>query len=99
VTDTAVSVRRAPRFGTFVVAGALLGVVVALILTLSFEVDPAVGFASTFGFFALFGIVAGIAIGAVVALLLDAVSRRRARSVDAQLTSVEAPPLDGELED
>ena len=98
VTEGAVRVRRAPRFAPFIVLGVIVGALVALVLTLAFPVDPSVGFASTFGYFVLIGIALGALVGAAVALVLDAVSRRHAASVIAQVTTVEVP-LEGEVED
>jgi ABC-type Co2+ transport system permease subunit len=81
VSESEVSIRRAPRIGVFMIFGAMLGVVVTLILTSLFEPDPAVGFVATFAYFCLYGIPAGVALGALVALVLDLVSTRRARTV------------------
>jgi hypothetical protein len=94
-----VRVRRAPRFAPFIVLGIVAGAVVALILTLAFPVDPAVGFGGTFGYFVLIGVALGALVGAAVVLVLDAISRRRAASGTAEVTSVDPAPIDGELED
>jgi len=69
------------------------------VLTSLFEVDPAVGFAALLAYFSLFGISIGAALGAILAIVLDRVGRRRAREARAELTTVEAPPVDGQLED
>jgi hypothetical protein len=81
VSESEVSIRRAPRIGVFLIFGAMLGALVTLILTSQFEPDPKVGFAATFAYFCLYGIPAGVALGGVVALVLDVVSSRRARTV------------------
>lgn len=81
MSESEVSIRRAPRIGVFMVFGAMLGVLVTLVLTSLFEPDPAVGFVATFAYFCLYGIPAGVALGALVALVLDFVSTRRARTV------------------
>ncbi len=81
MSESEVSIRRAPRIGVFLVFGAMLGALVTLILTSLFEPDENVGFAASFAYFCLYGIPAGVALGAAVALLLDGVSRRRARTV------------------
>lgn len=91
VEATRVRVRRVPRFGIFLVAGAIVGVIVALVLTAAFEVDPSVGFAATWGYFSLWGIAIGLVVGAFVALVLDRVLAARARELDAERVSVEPP--------
>ncbi len=78
-----VRIRRAPRFSAFIVVGALVGLIVTLILTSLFPADPAVGFAATFGYFALFGVPIGAVIGAFIAILLDRTATRRASEVVA----------------
>ena len=81
MSESEVSIRRAPRIGVFLVIGALLGALVTLILTSLFEPDPNVGFAASYAYFCLYGIPAGVALGAAIALVLDAISKRRARTV------------------
>ena len=98
-TETEVTIRRAPKFSVFLILGGALGAIVTLALTMSQPVDPEVGYAAAFGYFLLFGLPAGVALGAVVAIVLDVVSKRRAKRATAELTTVEAPPLEGELLD
>jgi len=81
VSESEVSIRRAPKVGVFLVLGAVLGLIVTLILTSLFKADPTVGFLASFAYFCLFGIPAGLLLGALVALVLDVVSTRRARTV------------------
>jgi hypothetical protein len=81
VSESEVSIRRAPRVGVFLVLGAVLGLIVTLILTSLFEADPNVGFLASFAYFCLFGIPAGLLLGALVAIVLDVVSTRRTRTV------------------
>jgi ABC-type Co2+ transport system permease subunit len=81
VSESEVTIRRAPRIGVFLAFGAMLGALVTLILTSLFEPDPKVGFLATFAYFCLYGIPAGVALGAIVALVIDLVSTRRARTV------------------
>jgi hypothetical protein len=83
-----VRVRRAPKYGVFLVLGAALGVFVAMILTFAFDGTARVsasgveyGQMQVFGFLALIGIAVGAAVGAAVALLFDRVLSPRARSV------------------
>ena len=81
MSESEVSIRRAPRIGVFLVFGAMLGALVTLILTSLFEPDENVGFAASYAYFCLYGIPAGVALGAGVALLLDWRSKRRTRTV------------------
>ena len=97
--ETEVRIRRAPKYGPFIIVGGGVGAIVSLIITSLFPVDPEVGFAATYGYFALYGVTAGVTIGAVIAIIIDRVTLRRARTVSAEQTTVEAPPIVGELED
>ena len=99
VTSEDVSVRRAPRYSRFIIIGAGLGAIVTFILTALYPADPDVGFGALFGYFALFGIPTGIALGGIVAVILDARATRRARQLTAEHTAVEAPPEDGDVEE
>lgn len=83
------TVRRAPKIPAFLIVGGGLGAIATLILTSLFPVDPAVGFGATFGYFALFGVPAGVVLGAVLALILDRVSARRAKTVDVAVERVD----------
>jgi hypothetical protein len=86
-----VRVRRSPRYGVFIGIGVVLGVLAALILTSVFPVDKNVGFAGTFGYLAIWGVVIGLVVGALVGLVLDAILSRRAREVAAEVEIVESP--------
>ncbi len=81
MSESEVSIRRAPKVGVFLVLGAMLGALVTLILTSLFKADPSVGFLASFAYFCLFGIPAGLLLGALVAIVLDVISTRRARTV------------------
>lgn len=84
-----VSVRRAPKYSVFLIAGAALGVVAAMILTLAFtrpdEISTYTGIEyspmQVFGFIVLVCVPVGIVVGAVVALILDRTMARRAREI------------------
>lgn len=78
-----VKIRRAPKIGAFLVVGGLVGALVTLVLTAQFPVDPNVGFIPLFGYFCLFGIPAGVLLGALLALAFDRRSRKRSREVTA----------------
>lgn len=86
-----VSIRRAPKLPVFLVIGGGVGAIVSFVLTAAFPIDPAVGFAAMFGYFALYTIPAGVVLAAVVALLLDWRSRRTAREVTIEHESVAGP--------
>jgi hypothetical protein len=88
---TRVRIRRAPKFSVFLVLGALAGIFVALILTASFPIDPKVGFGPIFGYFAIYGFVGGILVGAVVALILDRVLSRRSKTVAVTVDRLQVP--------
>jgi hypothetical protein len=75
----------------FVVIGALLGVLVALVLTASFPIDPKVGFGPVFGYFAIYGFVAGILVGSLVALVFDRILSRRAKTVAVTVDRLQVP--------
>ena len=98
-TKTEVTIRRAPKFSVFLILGGALGAIVTLVLTMSQPADPEVGYSALFGYFLLFGLPAGVLLGALVAILLDLISKRRAKHVTAELTTVDAPPVEGELLD
>lgn len=74
-----VLIRRSPRYLRFMGAGAILGIVVALILTFAFPDSRDFTQAQVFGFLALFAIVIFGTVGALVALAFDRVASRRAR--------------------
>ncbi|MEO8261135.1 MAG: hypothetical protein ABI566_01085 [Pseudolysinimonas sp.] len=96
---TEVTIRRAPKLSVFLVIGAFVGALTTLILTSQFPSDPAVGFAATAGYFLLFGIPAGVALGAAVGLIIDRVSIARARTVTVEHEVVGQPaeaPVSGE---
>ncbi|WP_405374787.1 MULTISPECIES: potassium transporter Trk [unclassified Microbacterium] len=88
--------RRSPRFGVFFALGAALGVLLALILTFSFDSSGAVSssgatYSTTqvFGFLLLFCIPICVAISAGVALLFDRASSRHTRTVRIERETVD----------
>ncbi len=93
-----VQVRRAPKIPAFMVVGGLLGFLIVLIITPLFPVDPLVGLPALVGYFSIYGITAGVVLGALVGIVLDRRSQKRARTLDAEREVVEPLPLEGELE-
>jgi hypothetical protein len=91
-------IRRAPRIGRFLFLGAAVGLIGTLILTSLYPADPNVGFAALFGYFALYGVPIGVALGAVLALVLDRLSVRRARTVTVERERIERERVEGDVE-
>ncbi|GAA1061644.1 hypothetical protein [Agromyces bracchium] len=77
VTSDAVTVRRSPRYGSFLLLGAALGVLVALILTFAFPENDQFDRGQVFGFLLLWCGAGGLALGGVVALVIDRVLAKR----------------------
>jgi hypothetical protein len=68
-------VRRAPRYGAFLVTGAVVGVVIAVVSGLSGPSDPSVGRGALVGYLAMaLGLLGGL-VGGAVAVVLDRVRR------------------------
>ena len=89
-TTDQVTVRRAPKIPAFIAVGAIVGLVVTFIVTSLFPADPSVGFTALFAYFALYGVTAGVVIGATVGIIVDRVSTRRAKTVTVEVETVEA---------
>ena len=91
-----VRVRRAPKISVFLVVGAAVGVIVAMILTFAFdgstEKSPNTGLiysqGQVFGFLLLVCVPVFLALAAVVALAFDRRSRRHTREVTVDHESV-----------
>ncbi|MGP3533398.1 potassium transporter Trk [Microbacterium sp. RD1] len=94
-----VRVRRAPKYGVFLAFGAVLGVVVAGILTLAFSgsagASPNTGMEystlQVFGFVTLLCVPVGVALGGVVALVFERTVGRRTREVRVDHERVQLP--------
>lgn len=67
-----VTIRRAPRMWSFMMTGAIVGIIASGFVTGAAPINPSVGFWPTFGFFALFGFVIGLSLGGVVGFVIDA---------------------------
>jgi NhaP-type Na+/H+ or K+/H+ antiporter len=81
-------VRRAPRYGVFLAAGALLGILAALILTFAIDGSDLSPYTQVvysqlqvFGFTALICIVVGVTLGAIAALVSERIVGRKVRDV------------------
>ncbi|MEO5318655.1 hypothetical protein PV761_08730 [Arthrobacter sp. CC3] len=73
-----ITVRRAPKYVPFLILGGIVGIIVAAVIAFALPGDPSYEPSSVFGFFmVLFG-AGGVILGAIVALLLDRLSVRRA---------------------
>ena len=98
VTESSVVVQRSPRYFRFMLAGAILFAIVALVLTFAFPANPTYDRGAVFGFLLAIGVAVGVTVGAVVALLVDRSSSRRARTVAADRLTVHpespADPVD-----
>ncbi|MGO1183149.1 MAG: hypothetical protein ACTHZ5_06700 [Micrococcaceae bacterium] len=84
---TQLVLRRAPRLSVFLIGGALLGVIVALILNSFQEPNPDFVEESALGFFMVTLAVPGLALGAVAWLLVDRRSKKRSSTVYAEATT------------
>ena len=85
---TDVTIRRAPRIWSFMITGAVVGIIVAAVITVATPTDPTVGVMPTFGFFALFGFAIGLILGGLVGVFLDR-STKTSRGV-AEITETKA---------
>ena len=79
-----VRVRRSPKLSAFVAVFTGIGFFGTLIVTGLFPSDPSVGFAALFAYFALYGITGSVAVGILLWLGLDALSRKKAREVEME---------------
>lgn len=90
--------RRSPRYGAFFVAGGLVGVLAAVVLTLAFAgsqdksdyTGVVYSTEQVLGFVALICIPVGLALGGLVALLFDRAAARRSREVRIDRETVTA---------
>ncbi len=78
-----VSVRRAPRFAPFMLLGVAAGFIAAVIIAYTSPPDPTLTRESVLGFFFVVLALPGLLLGALVVLVLDRRSVRRARRLSA----------------
>ena len=81
------TLHRAPRYTNFMILGAILGVLSALILTVIFPENAEFSQAQVFGFLLLAGVASGVGLGCLLALLLDRIVGRRSTTVVADRLS------------
>lgn len=81
VDQARVTVRRSPRYLNFMILGAVVGAILALVLTVSFPANAEFAPSQVFGFLLLAGVVAGVTVGAVAAMVIDRVTGRSATTV------------------
>lgn len=106
-TSDEVTIRRAPKFGVFILGGAVVGFLVTLVVvSATMDIDrgdqqETASFGSLVGYFSLWGVTLGAFVGAVVAVVLDRVFARRAAALTAERVDVEPAPetVDGEVEE
>ncbi|BDV29462.1 potassium transporter Trk [Microbacterium terricola] len=98
-----VRVRRAPKLSVFLLLGAALGLVVAMILTFAFDgteaASPGTGMQystlQVFGFLALYCVPAGLAVMGLLAVWLDRRAARHTREVVVQHDRIHIDPAQG----
>jgi hypothetical protein len=83
IAEATVTLHRAPRYRNFMLLGAIVGVLLALILTVAFPENEDYDRAAIFGFLLLGGVAVGTTLGAVVALVIDRIIGRSKMSVVA----------------
>lgn len=76
-TQRQVAVRRAPKYVPFLVAGGLVGAVIAAVTSYSVPAPKDYTQGSVFGYFLILFAAAGVLVGGVVALVLDRILLRR----------------------
>jgi len=88
------TVRRVPRYGVFMGIGVVLGIIAAGILTMVGTYEPSEVLnvvyppGQVFGFALLWTVPAGLALGGIVALILERSARRHNRVVRADRETI-----------
>ena len=88
VSTQKVVVRRAPKFLTFMVAGIIVGIFVALVLTFAFPNYSDFTLTQIFGFLMLITASVGGTLGLIFALVFDRFFSKRTVTVDAERIEV-----------
>lgn len=81
-----VSVRRAPKYVPFLIAGAILGIIAAAVVAILPQ-DNRYDKSTVFGFLVVLLIVAGAGLGGLVALVIDWIGRRKSTPAYAEETT------------
>ncbi len=81
--ETTVTVRRSPRIVNFLILGAVLGALVAVILTYAFPESAEFGRMQVMGFLLLLCVAVGVTLAALVALAIGRVVGRKPKTVVA----------------
>jgi hypothetical protein len=97
VAEGTVQVRRSPKYTSFMIVGAVVGAVLAFLLTVLFPQNANFDPAQVFGFLLLGAVAVGVAVSCLVAIILDRIVGRRATTVvvdrlDANLPAVNPDP-------
>ncbi|RLP73186.1 hypothetical protein D9V32_14750 [Mycetocola tolaasinivorans] len=82
-TRTTVTVRRSPKYVTFIAIGGVVGIVAAMLLTVNFPENDTYSAGQIFGFLALVCVVFGVAIFGILAIILDRIVGRKEHVIDA----------------
>lgn len=88
VTLEQVTVRRSPKFLTFMILGIILGIIAALILTFAFPNESEFTLTQIFGFMLLITGTLGGTLGLVFALIVDRYFSRHVKQATAEKLTV-----------
>lgn len=89
--ETTVTVRRSPRIVNFMIFGAVVGALVAVVLTYAFPANPRFSTTQVLGFLLIGCVAIGVALGSVVALILARIVARSSVTVVADRVAARAP--------
>ena len=96
-TQRQISVRRAPKYVPFLVAGGIVGVIAAAFVSFTGPAPADYTQESVFGYFMVLFAAGGVLLGAIVALVLDRLSvRRTERAVVEEVDEDQPAAADGE---